>query len=102
MTKKYGTNLGIKPNPISSTLKINFTGTGCMTSSLVGCGVATGDVFWGTVAGIGFMGIAGEIAKENLSDKDGLGSYRVKLIDAISNLNDELINKYLKISRGAI
>ena len=79
-----------------------FTGTGCMTSSLVGCGVATGDAFWGTVAGIGFMGIAGEIAKENLSDKDGLGSYRVKLIDAISNLNDELINKYLKISRGAI
>lgn len=79
-------------------LLTKVTGTGCMTTSLVGCGVAVGDSFWGTVAGVCFMGIAGEIAKETLKSREGLGSYRVKLMDAISNIDDNIIKNFLKIS----
>ena len=73
------------------------TGTGCMTSTLIGCAVGSGNVFWGAVAGVCFMGIAGEIAKEKLQVGEGLGSYRVRLLDAISNLDRTSVEKYIKI-----
>ncbi|AWK50817.1 hydroxyethylthiazole kinase [Clostridium beijerinckii] len=75
----------------------NVTGTGCMTSALVGgfCG-ASSDYFIGAISGIISMGIAGEIAFEK-AGQFGIGSFHIAIIDAISNLNSEIIRTMAKI-----
>lgn len=75
----------------------NVTGTGCMTSALVGayCGAGS-DYFIAAVSGIISMGIAGEIALEKAGNI-GTGSFHIAIIDAISNLNTEIIKKMAKI-----
>lgn len=71
-------------------LLTKVTGTGCMTTSLIGAYIGVNsDYYIGTVAGVISMGIAGEKAFENLEDNEGSGSYRVKLIDALYNLNED-------------
>ena len=69
-----------------------ITGTGCMTTSLVGtyCG-ANSDYFAAAVAGVMTMGLAGEIAYKALQKTDGVGTYKAKLFDAIYNLSTENI-----------
>lgn len=75
------------------------TGTGCMASSLIGCcaGV-TGDAFLATVAGLTAMGVAGELAHESLKPNEGTGTFRVRLIDAVSTLNGETIVRRARLS----
>jgi len=75
----------------------NVTGTGCMTTALVGafCGAGS-DCFIGTVSGITAMGISGEIALEK-AGKIGTGSFHIAIIDAISNLNSETIENMAKV-----
>lgn len=72
----------------------NVTGTGCMTTSLIGsyCG-ASKDYMNAAVLGVMTMGIAGEIAYENLNKNEGSGSFRVKLMDAIYNFSIDDISK---------
>ncbi|MFT8348089.1 hydroxyethylthiazole kinase [Clostridium saccharoperbutylacetonicum] len=74
----------------------NVTGTGCMTTALVGayCGAGT-DYFLAAVSGIISMGIAGEMAFEK-AGQVGTGSFHIAIIDAISNLNSEIIGKMAK------
>lgn len=68
----------------------NVTGTGCMSTSLIGsyCGV-TKDYLTAAAAGVMTMGISGEIAYERLSKNEGSGSFRVRLIDAVYNFSTE-------------
>jgi len=75
----------------------NVTGTGCMTSALVGgfCGAGS-DYFIAAIGGITSMGISGEIAHEK-AGQVGIGSFRVAIIDAISNLTSEIITQKAKI-----
>jgi hydroxyethylthiazole kinase len=75
----------------------NVTGTGCMTTSLIGafCG-ADSDYFIDAISGIISMGIAGEIAFER-AGQIGTGSFHIAIIDAISNLNFETIKKFAKV-----
>jgi hydroxyethylthiazole kinase len=75
----------------------NVTGTGCMTTALVGgfCGAGS-DYFIGAISGIISMGIAGEIAFEK-AGQIGTGSFHISIIDAISNLNNEIINNMAKV-----
>lgn len=63
------------------------TGTGCMATSLVAayCGAAS-DYFAATAAGVMTMGLAGEMAYNSLAAGDGVGTFRVRLLDSISNL----------------
>jgi hydroxyethylthiazole kinase len=70
------------------------TGTGCMTTSLVGtyCG-ATNDYFLGAVAGVMTMGLAGELAQQTLTGTEGIGSFRIKLFDYIYNISATHIQK---------
>jgi hydroxyethylthiazole kinase len=76
-----------------------ITGTGCMATSLVGaCCAANGDAFVGAAAGIVAMGIAGELAQKMLGSQEGLGTYRVRLIDVISQMTPELMLSHGKIS----
>jgi len=75
----------------------NVTGTGCMTTALVGafCG-GSSDYFIGAISGIISMGIAGEIAFKK-AGQIGTGSFHIAIIDAISNLNSEIIRVMAKV-----
>jgi hydroxyethylthiazole kinase len=74
------------------------TGTGCMTTSLVGsfCG-ATSHYFEAAVAGVACMGIAGELAFATAGER-GTGSFRTALIDSISKLDSFTFEKLAKIN----
>lgn len=76
----------------------DVTGTGCMTTALVGsfCG-AGGDAFIAAVAGIAAMGIAGEIAYKNAGDK-GTGSFHMAIIDALSRLDEKILSERARIN----
>jgi hydroxyethylthiazole kinase len=73
------------------------TGTGCMSTSLVGgfAGV-TSDYFLAASAGIMCMGIAGEIAFKTAGSK-GTGSFHAAIIDGIGMLSDQKIMEMAKI-----
>lgn len=75
------------------------TGTGCMSTSLVGayCG-ANDDCFVAATAGIVTMGLAGEIAYRSLRSDDGIGTFKVRLFDAISNMAAETLLKGGRVS----
>lgn len=65
------------------------TGTGCMLGAILATLVATGDesLMDEAVTAVMLMGIAGEIAFEKTSHL-GSGSFRVALIDALSQISD--------------
>ncbi len=68
------------------------TGTGCMATSLIGCCCGAGaDPFAGAAAGLTFMGVAGELAHRSLARGDGIGTFRVKLFDALFALTAETV-----------
>ena len=68
-------------------LMSRITGAGCMTTSLVAsCCGAMGGALASVAAGVLFMGIAGEKAKIAMREGEGAGSFKVRLMDAVSNL----------------
>ncbi|AOY77854.1 hydroxyethylthiazole kinase [Clostridium formicaceticum] len=77
----------------------NITGTGCMSSSLIGlcCGTGKGSLH-GAIAGMMIMGIAGEKAQSRLKEYEGLGSFKVYLMDAISKFSIEDIQERGKVN----
>ena len=67
-----------------------ITGAGCMTTSLVAsCCGAMGASLASATSGVMLMGIAGEMARAALRPGEGTGTYRVRLLDAVSVLNAE-------------
>lgn len=80
-------------------LLTGVTGTGCMSSALTGayCG-AEEDYFIAAMAGIMTMGLAGELAQRSLRAGEGAGTFRIRIIDKIAALNEELIRKEGRIS----
>lgn len=78
----------------------NITGTGCMTTALVGAYLGAcdkqNDYFTAAVSGIISMGICGEVAEEKVGHV-GLGSFHMGIMDAISNLNKKIILSRSKI-----
>lgn len=73
------------------------TGTGCMTSALIGAYLGAGtESFIAAIGGIISMGICGEVSFEK-SGHIGTGSFRVGIIDAASNLDSETIMERGKI-----
>ena len=75
-----------------------ITGTGCMCSSLIGsfCGAVPDLQFEATVAALLTMGIAGEIAFDNVWDK-GNGSFRAALHDAVGRMDVQTLMGRAKI-----
>ena len=75
------------------------TGTGCMTTSLVaaGCGAMGGSLL-AVTAGVLFMGVAGEKAYARLQPEEGTGSFRTRLMDAVSTLTAQDIMKQGRVS----
>lgn len=75
-----------------------ITGTGCMLSGVIGAYVgANSDAFSATVSAVASMGIAGELAFEKRG-QEGTGSLHIGIIDALSRIDDEMIEKRGKIS----
>ncbi|WZL74322.1 hydroxyethylthiazole kinase [Clostridiaceae bacterium 35-E11] len=75
-----------------------ITGAGCMTTSLIGCYLgANKDFFLATTAGILTMGLAGEKAAARMTPHDGMGSFKVYLMDAIYHMTPEILKKKGKI-----
>jgi hydroxyethylthiazole kinase len=63
------------------------TGTGCVTTSLVAsCCGAMGASLVSVTAGVMFMGITGATARATLKGGEGTGTFRIRLMDAVSNL----------------
>ena len=74
------------------------TGTGCMATTLVGCcSAAANDLFLAAAAGITVMGVAGELAQRALQGNDGLGTFRIRLIDAISTITPDKLIEYGRV-----
>lgn len=69
------------------------TGTGCMLTCIIGTYLAVTDPFTATVLGTVTLGIAGELADPS----QGLGSYHIHLIDALSMLTDEQLIQNMKL-----
>jgi len=76
------------------------TGTGCMATTLIGCfcGIAD-DCFTGAVAGIMTMGLAGELAQRSLQAGEGIGTFRMRLFDAVSTMTPEIFMTAGKVSK---
>lgn len=74
------------------------TGTGCMTTALIGAFLAEEDEMTAAATGIAVMGIAGEIA-EKCARMYGTGSFKVALIDAVSNINETMLKERIKIEK---
>lgn len=67
-----------------------ITGTGCMLSSIIGvlCGANKENPLYATTVAVAAMGLCGELAYEKVIErKEGTGSFKVYLIDSMSNLS---------------
>lgn len=83
-------------NPLMS----KVSGTGCMLSAVIAayCGANKDDLFNATTLAVAHMGLAGEIAFEKLTEvQGGTSSYRIFIIDAISQINYEKLKEGVKI-----
>lgn len=68
------------------------TGTGCMATSLIGCFCgAIDDCFTGAAAGIMTMGLAGELAQNSLQPGEGIGTFRMRLFDAVWAMTPDVL-----------
>lgn len=84
-------------NPLMS----KITGTGCMLSGVVAayCVANSNHLLDAAAAAVVAMGLCGEIALKRLKESklNGTSSYRTYIIDAMSNLTDEILEEGMKI-----
>lgn len=79
-------------------LMSKITGSGCMLSSIVGTFCGANEPFIGGIGATIAMGVAGEEAgKVVRAENSGTGTFRVKLIDYLSNMDAELLLKGAKL-----
>lgn len=74
----------------------NITGSGCMLTAISGAFISVVNPFDAMVASITTMGVCGERAYKATSTT-GIGSMRVSLIDELSKISDETLEKDGKI-----
>lgn len=70
-----------------------ITGTGCMLTCIMGAFMAVTSPLNAAIAGAAALGISGETADCSL----GLGTYHMKLLDALSLLSDETLERRMKL-----
>lgn len=75
----------------------SVTGTGCMTTGMLGAFAAVSDPFTAAVCAVSSMGIAGEISFERFGNI-GTGSFRIGIIDAISKMDGIIFTERAKIN----
>lgn len=74
------------------------TGTGCMATALIGCfaGV-TDDYFAAAIAGMSVMSVSGELARKQLQEKAGIGTFKMKLMDHIFQMDARLWGEEVRV-----
>lgn len=76
----------------------NVTGTGCMCTSLIGAYAGSSkDYYLSAIAGVLTMGLAGEKSFEGLCFLQGIGTFRTRLFDYVSNLSSKDIMEGAKV-----
>ncbi|SCM73647.1 hydroxyethylthiazole kinase [Desulfovibrio sp. 86] len=84
-------------------LMARITGSGCMSAAVVGCclGAAPDEGAQACLCAVSSMGVAGEIAAENMVGAGGgTGSYRALLIDAMSMLDGPTLTCRADVKNG--
>ena len=71
----------------------SITGTGCMLGALCGCCLSVTADLSAAVTACAMLGISGQLAQ----NAKGSGSFAVELFDNLSNLDDDILKKYLDI-----
>jgi len=77
-----------------------ITGSGCMSTALIGafCGANPGNILDATAAAVASIGVCGELAQKKMEKTEGgTMTFRMYLIDYISNMTSEMVNKEIKI-----
>ena len=69
------------------------TGTGCMLSALCACYASVADGISAAKTACAVLSISGQLSETD----SGCGSFMLRLMDKISTLTDEDINKYLRL-----
>ena len=110
MAEKYGAVVAItgKRDIIASRDSLYFvdnghermasiTGTGCMSTTMVGAFIAVEkDFALASAAALACFGLAGEIAAKNAR---GPASFRVALLDAVANLEPEMVLRNARVTK---
>lgn len=75
-----------------------ITGTGCQLSGLMTAYITANpeNVLEAAAAGVCLMGLAGEIGYNNLQPGEGNSTYRNRIIDAIYNMDGEILERGAK------
>lgn len=76
-----------------------ITGTGCQLSGIMTAFIVANPdrILEATAAAVCTMGIAGEIGWSRMEEGDGNSTYRNRIIDAIFNMDDEILSEKSKI-----
>ena len=96
VASSHKANVIYNGNPLMS----KVSGTGCMLSAIIGayCGASKSDLLNATTLAVAHMGLAGEVAFKRLEEmKGGTSSYKTLLIDAISQINYEILKEGVRI-----
>ena len=75
-----------------------ITGTGCQLSGMMTAFVVANrdNALEAAAAAVCTMGLAGEIAWDRMQDGDGNSTYRNRIIDAIYNMDEDILDKGAK------
>lgn len=78
-----------------------ITGAGCMLSCICAAYAAVNQASMldATVAAVASMGLAGETAEKRMGSRDGNGSFRTYLLDALYRMDGEALEAGAKIER---
>ena len=75
-----------------------ITGSGCMLTSIIGAFCGVNDSFIGGIAGTTIMGIAGELAGQEVEkENSGTGTFRAKLVDYLYKIDEQTIEEKIKL-----
>lgn len=76
-----------------------ITGTGCQLSGIMTAFIVANPdrILEATAAAVCTMGVAGEIGWSKMEEGDGNSTYRNRIIDAIFNIDDEILSAKSKI-----
>lgn len=79
-------------------LLTRVTGTGCMLTAVIGCCLGAGiQPFHAAILSLAAVGIAGEKAEASLSEKEGIGTFRIRFFDEMFRMNSETLEQAAKV-----
>lgn len=81
-------------------LMSRITGSGCMLGCILAAYNAITSPLYAAITATAVLGIAGEIAAQTIKvNNKGTGTFRSELLDELSNMDDQTVQDYIKISR---